>query len=188
MNTQIIQDSLSALQAGGLILYPTDTVWGIGCDATDEKAVEKIYSLKQRADSKSLIILVDSLDMLERYVQQVPEMAYSLIEITDTPLTIVYPKAAGLAPNVPAADGSIAIRIADHPFCKELLRRFKRPIISTSANISGEKAPADFNGITDAVKQGVDYIVPQTMEKGASRQPSSIIKVGLKGEIEILRK
>ncbi len=188
MNTAIIQESVNILKSGGLILYPTDTVWGIGCDATNEKAVEKIYALKQRADSKSLIVVVDALTMLERYVQQVPEMAYSLIEVSDQPLTIIYPKAAGLAPNAVAEDGSIAIRIVDHDFCTALLRAFKKPIISTSANISGENTPAKFEAISDAIKQGVNLVIPQEWEKGATQTPSSIIKIGMHGEIQIIRK
>jgi len=188
MNNEIIQEALTVLRAGGIILYPTDTVWGLGCDATNEKAVEKIYALKQRADSKSMIILADNLAMLERYVAKVPEMAYQLIDVSDKPLTIIYPQAVGLAPNVVAADGSIAIRVVKHPFCNELLRQFKKPIVSTSANISGENTPTNFVAVSEAIKQGVDFIVPQALEKGAAQQSSSIIKLGLNGEIEVIRK
>ncbi len=188
MHSDVIQEALSILRSGGLLLYPTDTVWGLGCDATNEQAVEKIFALKQRAESKSLIILVDSITMLERYVAQVPEIAYRLIEVSDQPLTIIYPEAAGLAANVPAADGSIAIRVVNHPFCNELLRQFKKPLISTSANISGENTPSGFAAISETVKQGVDFIVPQALEKGVTQQPSSIIKLGRKGEIQIIRK
>jgi len=187
MDKTMIQEALSALKKGGLLLYPTDTVWGIGCDATNEKAVEKVYALKQRTDSKSLIVLADSIAMVERYVQKVPDTAYMLMEVTDKPLTIIYPEAAGLAPNVVADDGSIAIRIVNHPFCKELLRLFKKPLVSTSANISGEKTPANFAAISDHIKQGVDYIAPADMEQGATQKPSSIIKLGLHNEIQIIR-
>jgi len=187
MDVKIIQEALSVLKKGGLLLYPTDTVWGIGCDATNEKAVEKVYALKQRADSKSLIILADSIAMVERYVRKIPDTAYMLTEVNDKPLTVIYPEAAGLAPNVVADDGSIAIRIVNHAFCNELLRQFKRPLVSTSANISGEKTPADFAAISDLIKQGVDYIVPAAFEQGATRKPSSIIKLGLHNEIQIIR-
>ncbi|MCL2097417.1 MAG: L-threonylcarbamoyladenylate synthase [Bacteroidales bacterium] len=187
MDIKIIQEALSVLKAGGLLLYPTDTVWGIGCDAANEKAVEKIYALKQRADSKSLIVLADGISMVERYVQKVPDTAYMLIEVSDKPLTIIYPAATGLASNVAAADGSVAIRIVNHPFCKELLRQFKRPLVSTSANISDEKTPKNFAAISDLIKQGVDYIVPTAMEQGATQKPSSIIKLGLRNEIQIIR-
>ena len=187
MDKIIIQEALSVLKKGGLLLYPTDTVWGIGCDATNEKAVEKIYTLKQRTNSKSLIVLADSIAMVERYVQKIPDTAYMLVEVTDKPLTIIYPKAAGLAPNVIADDGSIAIRIVNHPFCNELLRLFKKPLVSTSANISGEKTPANFSAVSDHIRHGVDYIVPAAMEQGATQKPSSIIKIGLHNEIQIIR-
>ena len=187
MDAKIIQEALSVLKKGGLLLYPTDTVWGIGCDATNEKAVEKVYALKQRADSKSLIVLVDSMTMVERYVKKVPDTTYMLIAVNEKPLTIIYPEAAGLAPNMSADDGSIAIRIVNHPFCNELLRLFKKPVVSTSANVSGEKTPANFSAISDIIKQGVDYTVPAAMEQGATQKPSSIIKLGLHNEIQIIR-
>jgi L-threonylcarbamoyladenylate synthase len=187
MDKMIIQEALTTLKKGGLLLYPTDTVWGIGCDATNEKAVEKVYALKQRTDSKSMIVLADSMAMVERYVQKIPDTAYMLVEVSDKPLTIIYPEAAGLAPNVIADDGSIAIRIANHPFCNELLRLFKKPLVSTSANISGEKTPANFAAIAELIKQGVDYVVPAALEQGSTQKPSSIIKLGLHHEIQIIR-
>jgi len=187
MDTKIIQEALSVLKAGGLLLYPTDTVWGIGCDATNEKAVEKIYALKQRADSKSLIILADSITMVERYVKKVPDTAYMLVEVSDKPLTIIYPEAVDLAPNVVAEDGSIAIRVINHAFCNELLRKFKKPLVSTSANISGEKTPFNFAAISDIIKQGVDYVVPSDLEQGSTNKPSSIIKLGINNEVQIIR-
>lgn len=184
---EIVTQTLEVLQRGGLLLYPTDTLWGIGCDATNEQAVEKIFALKQRTESKSLILLADSMAMVERYVQQVPGMAYSLVEVALQPLTIIYPQAAGLAPNATAADGSIAIRVVQHDFCKALLRRFKKPVVSTSANVSGTPAPATFRDIADAIKQDVDFIVPALMDKGATGKPSSILKLGLTGEVEVIR-
>ncbi len=138
---QAVDEAVKVLKDGGVILYPTDTIWGLGCDATNPKAVEKIYQIKQRIDSKSLIILVNGLDMLYRHVKEVPEVADQLIEVSDKPLTIIYPGAIALAPNVIAGDGSVGIRIPDHVFCQRLLYRFRKPIVSTSANISGDDSP-----------------------------------------------
>jgi L-threonylcarbamoyladenylate synthase len=184
---EIIVQAIDVLRHGGLLLYPTDTLWGIGCDATNEKAVEKIFALKQRADSKSLIVIADTMAMVERYVQQVPEIAYSLVELTAKPLTIIYPQAADLAPNAVAEDGSIGIRVVQHEFCTMLLRRFKKPIISTSANLSGTPAPATFHDIAESIKQGVDFVVPVVMDKGATHHPSSILKLGSSGEVKVIR-
>jgi L-threonylcarbamoyladenylate synthase len=183
----IITQALEVLRRGGLLLYPTDTLWGIGCDATNEQAVEKIFALKQRAESKSLIVIADGMSMVERYVQQVPDMAYSLVEITTQPLTIIYPQAAGLASNAIAADGSVAIRVVQHDFCKALLHRFKKPVISTSANVSNTPSPATFRDIADTIKQGVDFVVPAVMDKGATGKPSAILKLGLTGEVKVIR-
>jgi L-threonylcarbamoyladenylate synthase len=185
--TRAVAQALEALQRGGLLLYPTDTLWGVGCDATNAQAVERIFALKRRADSKSLIVIADSMAMVERYVRQVPDMAYTLTEITAHPLTIIYPQAAGLAPNVAAADGSVAIRVVRHDFCEALLRRFRKPIISTSANLSGTPAPAAFADVADVIKQGVDFIVPAAMDRGATGKPSSILKLGLSGEVAVIR-
>jgi L-threonylcarbamoyladenylate synthase len=185
---RIITQALEVLQRGGLLLYPTDTLWGIGCDATSEQAVEKIYALKQRAESKSLIVIADSMAMVERYVHQVPDIAYSLAEIALQPLTIIYPHAEGLAANSIAADGSVAIRVVRHEFCEGLLRRFKKPIISTSANVSNAPSPATFHDIAVSIKQGVDFIVPIDMDKGATGKPSSILKLGSSGEVKVIRK
>ena len=143
MNAQI-DAAIDILKKGGIILYPTDTVWGIGCDATNEAAVEKVFKLKQRADSKSLITLVSDVDMVCKYVKEVPEIAISLIEINDKPMTIIYPEAIGLAKNVVAEDGSVGIRVPMSDFCTKLIGKFRRPIVSTSANISGNPAPAYF--------------------------------------------
>ncbi|HWK99092.1 MAG TPA: L-threonylcarbamoyladenylate synthase, partial [Parapedobacter sp.] len=148
MNTHVsqteINQALDTLRNGGLILYPTDTIWGIGCDATNPLAVDRVYKLKGREQAKSLLILLDSDHKLQSYVQEVPEVAYQLIEYTERPLTIVYSGAKNLAPNVLAPDGSIGIRIVQHPFCSALLQRFRKPIVSTSANLSGHPAPATF--------------------------------------------
>lgn len=195
-----IQKALEVLRQGGLILYPTDTVWGIGCDATDPVAVAKVYALKNREDSKSLVLLSSDMDMICRYIKEVPEMAIQLVEVNDKPMTIIYPGAVAgekgsekasrhcLAYNTVAEDGTVGIRVPMMDFCRELVAKLGRPIVSTSANISGEKTPARFAEISDAIKTGVDYIVDPSLEKGATGHSSSIIKVGLDYSIEIIRK
>ncbi len=182
-----IKDAIEILKNGGIILYPTDTIWGIGCDATNQKAVDKIYSIKKRVDSKSLIILASDMDMICKYVKEVPEMAITLQEINDKPLTIIYPTGIGLASNVSAEDGSIAIRIPNHEFCKELIKRFKKPIVSTSANISGSKSPIYYDEITSEILKQVDWTADPIYEEGSSHKASSIIKLGINNEVEIIR-
>ncbi len=184
---QAINEAVKVLKAGGVILYPTDTIWGLGCDATNPAAVEKIYKIKKRADSKSLITLVDGLDMLYRYIREVPEVACQLIEVSDSPMTIIYPGAVGLAPNIVAEDGSAGIRIPEHPFCQQLISRFRRPIVSTSANISGENAPSGYHDIAEEIVNSVDWVADPMLEEGSTGKPSSIIKLGLGGQIKIIR-
>jgi L-threonylcarbamoyladenylate synthase len=184
-----IQNALSVLRSGGIILYPTDTIWGIGCDATNEDAVDKIYHLKRRSDSKSMIILLDNEAKLLSYVRQVPEQAWQLIEYSKKPLTIIYPEAKNLAKNIIAEDGSIGIRITKDEFCRKLIEKYRKPIVSTSANLSGEDSAANFSGIKEEIIQGVDYVVDlRKEEKAKAVVPSTIIKLGLKGEIKVLRK
>lgn len=201
---EIYGKALAVLRSGGLLLYPTDTVWGIGCDATDPDAVAKVYALKRRSDSKSLVLLASDLDMVARYIREIPEMAVQLVEVNDRPMTIIYPGAVAmprpaegeeirkshhlLAYNTVAEDGSVGIRIPDMDFCRNLVKRFGRPVVSTSANISGEPAPGNFSEISRAIREGVDYIVDPELEKGATGKSSSIIKVGLDATIEIIRK
>jgi len=175
------------LKSGGTILYPTDTIWGIGCDATNKEAVEKIFSIKKRSESKSLIVLLDRPENLNRYIIDVPALAWDLIELTDKPLTIIYPKAHGFAPNVYAEDGSIGIRITKDEFCRKLIQRLGKPLVSTSANISGEPSPSQFSDISTAILKEVDYVVHSPSEN-KNAKPSAIIKLGMNGEIEILRK
>lgn len=182
-----IKNCIDVLKSGGLILYPTDTVWGLGCDATNESAVAKIFKLKQRSDSKSLIILIDNENRLLSYVQQVPEQAYQLIEFTEKPLTIVYEGAKNLAGNVINSDGTIGIRVTKDLFCKNLLERFRKPIVSTSANISGQPNPSCFSDINSSIIAGVDYVVNLRQEEKMNPAPSAIIKLGTKGEIQFLR-
>ena len=203
--TEAINKALEILRSGGIILYPTDTVWGIGCDATDPSAVAKIYEIKRRADSKSLVLLASDMDMICRYVKEVPEMAIQLVEVNDKPMTIIYPDAiAGQSPagpdafpkadrrclafNTVAEDGSVGIRIPMMDFCQQLVARLGRPLVSTSANISGEPTPKKFAEISEEIRSAVDHIVDPALERGATGQSSSIIKVGLDYSIEIIRK
>jgi len=183
-----IKKALEVLKSGGIILYPTDTIWGIGCDATNEKAVEKIYKIKKREDSKSMLVLMENPALLERYVNEVPEIAWDLIEIATTPLTIIFSKAKNLAKNLIAEDGSIGIRFTKEAFSSQLLQRFRRPLVSTSANISGEKSPAYFDEISEEIRNQVDYVVEYRQDDHTPSQPSSIIKLGVGGQIEIIRK
>ena len=199
-----IQKALEVLRKGGLILYPTDTVWGIGCDATDPEAVAKVYEIKRRSDSKYLVLLASDMDMISRYVKEVPEMAIQLVEVNDKPMTIIYPGAVtgpkpdgdvlpkaekyALAFNTVAEDGSVGMRIPMMEFCQQLVFRLGRPIVSTSANISGEATPKKFAEISQDVKSAVDHIVDPALERGSTGQSSSIIKVGLDYSIEIIRK
>ncbi|WP_437920946.1 L-threonylcarbamoyladenylate synthase [Sphingobacterium sp. LRF_L2] len=188
VNRNDLNKALDTLKNGGLILYPTDTIWGIGCDATNEEAVEKVFALKGRDKAKSLIILLHSDNQLVSYVNDVPEVAYELIEYADKPLTIVYSKAKNLAPSAIAEDGSIGIRIVKHPFCEQLLQRFRKPIISTSANLSGAPSPACFDDIADSVKQGVDYVVEFNQQQKSNGKSSTVMKLDPSGKFEFLRK
>jgi len=183
-----IKKALEVLKSGGIILYPTDTIWGIGCDATNEKAVEKIYQIKKREDSKSMLVLMENPALLERYVTEVPEIAWDLIEIATTPLTVIFSNAKNLAKNLIADDGSIGIRFTKEAFSSQLLQRFRRPLVSTSANFSGEKSPAYFDEISEEIRNQVDYVVEYRQDDNTPSQPSSIIKLGVGGQIEIIRK
>ncbi len=183
-----IKKALEVLKSGGIILYPTDTIWGIGCDATNPEAVKRIYDLKKRADSKSMLVLMENPALLDRYVSEVPEVAWDLVEISTTPLTVIYPHAKNLAANLLAEDGSIGIRFTKEAFTSRLLQRFRRPLVSTSANVSGEKSPTFFDEISDEIKNAVDYVVEYRQNDRTPAQPSSIIKLGPGGQIEIIRK
>jgi L-threonylcarbamoyladenylate synthase len=182
-----IKIAVEVLRKGGLILYPTDTIWGIGCDATNPEAVSKIYKLKQREDSKSMLVLIENPNLLNTYLDTVPEIAWELIEVTDKPLTIIYPKAKNLALNLVAADGSIGVRVVKHPFCEKLLQTFRKPIVSTSANISGASFPKKFSEIDRAIIDGVDFVVPVDYDESKNPVPSGIIQLGLKGEVKVVR-
>ncbi|HQE51887.1 MAG TPA: L-threonylcarbamoyladenylate synthase [Prolixibacteraceae bacterium] len=182
-----LNKALETLRAGGVILYPTDTVWGLGCDATNEKAVERIYAIKKRPDRKSMLILMENPALLERYVEEVPDIAWDLIEITSTPLTIVYEKGKNLAPNLLPEDGSVGVRFTKEPFTRELIGRFRKPVVSTSANISGQPAPLRFGDIAEEIVNSADYVVRYRQQDDAPATPSSIIKLGSGGKVEIIR-
>jgi L-threonylcarbamoyladenylate synthase len=183
-----IKRALRFLKEGKVILYPTDTIWGIGCDATLVKPVDRIYKIKQRFESKSMIVLLDQADKLTLYVEKVPAIAYDLIERYHEPLTIIYPKAKNIAKNVVPEDGTIAIRIVRDDFCRQLIDALGKPLVSTSANISGQPAPITFSKIPDAVKNGVDYIVNHNRDVIIRTKPSTIIRLQDNGEFEVLRK
>ncbi|MGM9760860.1 MAG: L-threonylcarbamoyladenylate synthase [Parabacteroides sp.] len=182
-----LKQACEVLRQGGLILYPTDTIWGIGCDATNEEAVRRVYQLKQRADHKAMLLLLDNEARLETYVTEVPEIAWNLIEVADRPLTLIYPGARNVAPALLAEDGSVGIRITQEEFSRRLCERFRKPIVSTSANISGEPSPHVFQEISETIRQGVDYIVRYRQEETTPAQPSQIIKLGLGGLFQIIR-
>lgn len=182
-----IQNCLNTLREGGIILYPTDTVWGIGCDASNPQAIQKIYDLKGRTSSKALITLVGSEVMLERTVLNMPEIALDLIESANRPLTLIYDEVKGIAPNAIAEDGSCGIRLAKDTFCQQLIQRLGKPIISTSANVSGEETPKDFKSISDTILKGVDFVVNYRQNEATSQKSSNIIKIKNNGEIKIIR-
>ena len=196
---EILAEALRTLRQGGTILYPTDTLWGLGCDATNPAAVARIFEIKQRPDAKSLVLLASDLDMVARYVKEIPPMAVDLVEVNDAPMTIIYPGAvvapegaAGdrwhLASAVVAADGSVGIRIPLMEWCRQLAKKLDRPLVSTSANISGEPAPLRFSQIPQALKDAVDFVVPPSVDTASTGRASQILKVGLRGEIEIIRR
>lgn len=182
-----IKNALEILKNGGIILYPTDTIWGIGCDATNAEAVSKVYQLKQREDSKSLIILLDHPNRLNSYIDVIPDIAWDLIEVTDKPLTIIYPGAKNLAKNVINSDGTVGIRITTDEFCKNLISKFQKPLVSTSANISGDPHPSNYVKIHPDIIKNVDYVVNWRQEETSGSEPSSIIKLGLGGQVEVIR-
>lgn len=186
----MIEDIKKACQVmgeGGVILYPTDTVWGIGCDATNEEAVRRVYEIKQRADSKAMLVLVDSPVKVDFYVDEVPAVAWDLIELADKPLTIIYSGARNLAPNLLAEDGSVGIRVTNEEFSQRLCRQFRKAVVSTSANVSGQPGAANFSEISEEIKSAVDYIVGYRQNDMSRPKPSSIIKLGKGGVIKIIR-
>jgi L-threonylcarbamoyladenylate synthase len=184
-----IVSAAATLAAGGLILYPTDTIWGIGCDATCQTAVERIFALKKRTDGKAMIVLLDSPAKLDLYVGEMSGVARDIAELADTPVTIIYPKGKNLAAGLLAEDGSVAIRITKELFSKTLCETFRKPVVSTSANISGEPAPRSFRDIPEEIKKGVDYVVKYGRnDSGADRKASSILRIDTAGRVKIIRR
>ncbi len=182
-----IKRAIEVMRQGGVILYPTDTIWGIGCDATNEEAVKRVYEIKKRSDSKAMLVLVDSEAKVESYVKDVPLVAWDLMELSTKPLTVIFDGARNLAPNLLAEDGSVGIRITKEEFSRQLCMRFKKAVVSTSANISGQPSPANFSEISDEVKQAVDYIVQYRQNEKSRPKPSGIIKLGSDCSVKVIR-
>jgi L-threonylcarbamoyladenylate synthase len=182
-----IKNALDVLHKGGVILYPTDTIWGIGCDATNAEAVKKVYEIKEREDSKSMLVLIDDVGRIPSYIDTMPDIAWDLIELADKPLTIIFPGAKNLAQNLLTNEKTIGIRVTSEVFTKKLIQRFRRPIVSTSANISGKPHPANFSKIDDLIKNRVDYVVNYRQDEVTEFEPSSIIQLGVGGEVKIIR-
>jgi L-threonylcarbamoyladenylate synthase len=184
---EVISEAVKVLRGGGVILYPTDTIWGLGCDATNATAVEKVFGIKERSDSKSMLVLLSNINDLGRYVKEVPEIALDLVEASDKPITVIYPEGKNLASGLIAEDGSVGIRVTSDDFCIELIDRFRKPIVSSSANKSGQMAPPTFMDISDAIKKAVDYIVPLRQDESEKKSASSIIKLEVDGRFKIIR-
>jgi L-threonylcarbamoyladenylate synthase len=185
--TSIIQEACDVMQRGGVILYPTDTVWGLGCDATNSEAVRRIYTIKQRAESKAMLVLTDAAARVDYYFDRVPDIAWDLWEVTDKPLTLILPRARHLAPELVADDGSVGIRITHEQVSQALCARLKHPLISTSANISGHPTARTYADIEEEIRQAVDYIVPLRQDETALPAPSGIIKLGDGGLVQVIR-
>ena len=181
-------EAVRVLRAGGLILYPTDTVWGLGCDAANPEAVQRIYDLKRSENKKSMLVLCESADMVVRYVRRAPGIAFEVMELATSPLTLILPGAAGLAENLIPEEGTLGVRVPDHAFCRQLLRAFGRPVVSTSANLSGEATPATLKEVAREIIDGVDFVVNPRFEGKPTRKASSIIAFGEGGEVEVIRK
>ncbi len=182
-----VNKAVEVLRRGGIILYPTDTVWGIGCDATNQEAVERIYKLKGSVNKKGMIVLLDKPAEVGRYIRRVPEVAYDLMELTDKPLTLILDGAVGVAENLIPEEGSLAVRVPDHDFCRRVVGKLRRPLVSTSANFSGEPTPVKFSDIVEGIKSGVDMVVSPSFEGNPTRQASSIMMIKEDGEFKILR-
>ncbi|QJD94927.1 threonylcarbamoyl-AMP synthase [Mucilaginibacter robiniae] len=183
-----VNKALEVIQQGGIILYPTDTIWGIGCDATNTEAIKKIYQLKQRDEAKSMLILVDTENKLESYIREVPAIAYELIEYAENPMTLVMPGAKNISPALISADGSVGIRVTSHPFCQQLIQRLRKPLVSTSANISGQPSPQNFAQVSEEIKTGVDYVVNLEQDNRSAKKPSTIMRLEPDGRFEFLRR
>ena len=183
-----VAKALKIVQEGGIILYPTDTIWGIGCDATNTEAIKKIYNLKQRDEAKSMIILLDTDNKLEGYIQDVPSIAYDLVEYAENPLTLIMPGAKNVSPALIGTDGSLGIRVAKHDFCQQLIQRLRKPLVSTSANISGKPSPENFGQIDQKIIDGVDYVVDLEQHDIERKKPSTIMRLQPDGRFEFIRR
>lgn len=183
-----VKKAFDVIQQGGIILYPTDTIWGIGCDATNTEAIQKIYALKQRAQEKSMIILLDTENKLESYIREVPAIAFDLIEFAENPLTLVMPGAKNISPAIISEDGSVGVRVSKHPFCQQLIQRMRKPLVSTSANISGQPSPQNFMQISAEIIDGVDYVVDVDQHDLSEKRPSTIMRLDPSGMFEFIRK
>ena len=180
-------EAIQTLKSGGVLLYPSDTIWGLGCDVRNEQAIEKILELKNRPASKGLIVLIAKIEQLSEYVEQVPDLAWDLVEFAEDPLTIIYPKGKNVSPSLLGPDGSIAIRLVKDEFCKGLIYRYQRAIVSTSANLSGETSPLNFAGIAPSIVTGVDGILKNPMGEGTAKKASKIVQLGLYGDYKLIR-
>jgi len=182
-----IKKAITVLRSGGVILYPTDTIWGLGCDATNENAVKRIFEIKKRADKKAMLVLTDNAAKIQGYMEEVPDMAWDLIDFTEKPLTIIYPDAKNLASNLIGEDKTIGIRVTKEAFSKRLCEQFRKPIVSTSANVSGASTPANFAQISEEIKLAADYVVNYRQEETSAAKPSSIIKLGKGNLFQMIR-
>lgn len=182
-----LQKAIEVLQNGGLILYPTDTIWAIGCDATNAEAVKKVYDLKEQTQGQGLMVLVDNEVRINSYVQEVPEVAYDLIELSDKPISVIFSQGKNLANNVMGEDGSIGVRVTKENFSRSLCQRFRKPVVATSANIKGQPIPKSFEEISDEITGGVDYVVSFRQEEPGNPELSGIIKLGADGQVQVVR-
>ncbi len=180
-------EAIQTLKSGGVLLYPSDTIWGLGCDVRNDQAIDKILELKNRPASKGLIVLISKIEQLSEYVEQVPDLAWDLVEFAEDPLTIIYPKGKNVSPSLLGPDGSIAIRLVKDEFCKGLIYRYQRAIVSTSANLSGEPSPLNFAGIALSIVDGVDYVLKNPAGEGAAKKASKIVQLGLHGDYKLIR-
>jgi L-threonylcarbamoyladenylate synthase len=180
-------EAIQTLKSGGVLLYPSDTIWGLGCDVRNEQAIDKILELKNRPSTKGLIVLISKIEQLSEYVEQVPDLAWDLVEFAEDPLTIIYPKGKNVSPSLLGTDGSIAIRLVKDEFCKGLIYRYQRAIVSTSANLSGEPSPLNFAGIVPSIVSGVDGILKNPAGDGPAKKASKIVQLGLYGDYKLIR-
>ena len=180
-------EAIQTLKSGGVLLYPSDTIWGLGCDVRNEQAINKILELKNRPASKGLIVLISKIEQLSEYVEQVPDLAWDLVEFAEDPLTIIYPKGKNVSPSLLGSDGSIAIRLVKDEFCNGLIYRYQRGIVSTSANLSGEPSPVNFVGIASSIVEGVDQVLKNPKGEGVAKKESKIVQLGLHGDYKLIR-